>query len=45
MKTRDERYRVLARKSFKAFAGSLKGEPGGLGTMLVALGEYLDAEK
>jgi uncharacterized protein YyaL (SSP411 family) len=43
-KTKEERYRVLARKSMKAFAGQLKSEPGGHGIMFVALGEMLDAE-
>jgi uncharacterized protein YyaL (SSP411 family) len=42
--TKDERYRVLARKSLRAFAGPLKLEPGALSMMAVALGEYLDVE-
>jgi uncharacterized protein YyaL (SSP411 family) len=44
-KAKEERYRVLARKSLKAFVGQLKSEPGGHGTMFVALGELLDAEE
>ena len=45
IKTGDERYKVLARKSLKAFAGPLKLEPGSLSLMAVALGEFLDAEE
>ena len=45
VKTGDERYKVLARKSLKAFAGPLKLEPGSLSLMAVALGEFLDGEE
>jgi uncharacterized protein YyaL (SSP411 family) len=45
IKTGDERYKVLARKSLKAFAGPLKLEPGSLSLMAVALGEFIDQEE
>lgn len=45
VKTGDERYKVLARKSLKAFAGPMKLEPGALTMMAVALGEYLDGDE
>jgi uncharacterized protein len=44
-KTGEERYRELARKTFKAFAPSMKENPSGLTTMAEALALYLDAEK
>jgi uncharacterized protein YyaL (SSP411 family) len=42
-KTRDGRYRDLAEKTFKAFAGSLKSNPSSLTAMACGLGLYLDA--
>jgi uncharacterized protein YyaL (SSP411 family) len=44
-KTGEERYRVLAEKTFQAFAGSMKENPSGLTTMAEALALYLDAAK
>jgi uncharacterized protein len=44
-KTGEERYRGLAEKTFKAFAGSMKENPSGLTTMAEALALYLDAAK
>jgi len=43
--TGDERYRALAEKSFEAFAGMLKSNPGGLVAMARHLGRYLDAQE
>lgn len=45
VKTGDDRYRALAEKTFKAFAGSLKSNPSSLTTMADALGLYRDAKK
>jgi uncharacterized protein YyaL (SSP411 family) len=45
IKTKEERYRVLARKTLKAFAGPMKLEPAGLSMMATALAMYLDAEE
>jgi hypothetical protein len=42
-KTGDAKYKVLAEKTFKAFAGALKSNPGGLTAMAHHLGWYLDA--
>lgn len=42
-RTGDERYRSLAEKSFKAFAGSLKSNPLALTYLASSLGRYLDA--
>jgi uncharacterized protein YyaL (SSP411 family) len=44
-KTDDDRYRALAEKSFKAFAGALKANPSGLTAMAHALALYLDAQE
>ncbi len=44
-KTGEDRYRALADKSFRAFAGSLKMNASGLCTMAEALDMYLDARK
>jgi uncharacterized protein YyaL (SSP411 family) len=41
-KTGDARYRALAEKSFKAFAGGMKENPSALTTMAEALAMYLD---
>jgi uncharacterized protein YyaL (SSP411 family) len=41
-KTHDARYRELAQKNLKAFAGSLKSNPTGLTAMASALSLYLD---
>ncbi len=43
-KTGEDRYRALAEKTFKAFAGSLKLSGSGLTTMAEALSMYLDAQ-
>ncbi len=43
-KTNDDRYRALAEKTFKAFAGALKTGGTGLTTMAEALAMYLDAQ-
>src|SRR5262249_31752045 len=45
IKTGDERYRALAEKTFKAFAGGLKSNPTGLTAMAHALSQYLDAKE
>ncbi|HXG10720.1 MAG TPA: thioredoxin domain-containing protein [Gemmataceae bacterium] len=45
VKTGDDRYRQLAEKSFKVFAGTLKANPTSLTTMAEALAMYLDAQK
>jgi uncharacterized protein YyaL (SSP411 family) len=45
VKTGDERYRALAEKTFKAFAGALKANPAGATYLAAALGTYLDARK
>lgn len=42
-RTGDERYRNLAEKSFKSFAGSLKSNPLALTYLASSLGQYLDA--
>ncbi|HEX5270637.1 MAG TPA: thioredoxin domain-containing protein [Gemmataceae bacterium] len=44
-KTGEQRYRELAEKTFKAFAGSMKENPAALTTMAEALARYLDAGK
>ena len=44
-KTKDDRYRALAEKTFKAFAGTLKNSGTGLTTMAEALALYLDAQE
>ena len=44
-RTGDERYRALAEKTFKAFAGSLKANPSSLTAMAYGLGLYLDARE
>ncbi|HJT77958.1 MAG TPA: AGE family epimerase/isomerase, partial [Gemmataceae bacterium] len=41
-KTGDDRYRALAEKTLRAFAGPLKANPTGLTTMAEALALYLD---
>src|SRR5262249_33401290 len=43
-KTGEERYRALAEKTLKAFAGSLKNHGSSLTTMTEALALYLDAQ-
>jgi len=40
--TGDDRYRELAKKSFKAFAGTLQTSPGSMTAMAEALSMYLD---
>jgi uncharacterized protein YyaL (SSP411 family) len=42
IKTGDDRYRELAKKSFKAFAGTLQTSPGSMTAMAEALSLYLD---
>ena len=44
-KTGDDRYRELAEKTLRTFAGSLKANPSSLTSMADALGLYLDAKK
>jgi uncharacterized protein YyaL (SSP411 family) len=44
-KTGDAKYRDLAEKSFKAFAGGLKASPSSMTAMAEALAIYLDAKK
>jgi uncharacterized protein YyaL (SSP411 family) len=44
-KTGDGKYRALAEKGFKAFAGQLKGNPGGLPAMGMALAQFLDVQE
>jgi uncharacterized protein YyaL (SSP411 family) len=44
-KTGEERYRALAEKTFKAFAGPLKMNPSGLAGMADALAMFLDARE
>jgi uncharacterized protein YyaL (SSP411 family) len=44
-KTGDDRYRALAEKTFRAFAGALKSNPTGLTAMAQHLGEFLDARQ
>jgi uncharacterized protein YyaL (SSP411 family) len=43
MKTHDDRYRFLAEKTFKSFAGAMKASPTSLTAMVEALDVYLDA--
>ncbi len=43
-KTGDERYARLAEKTFQAFAGPLKENPGGLATLADALAMFLEAK-
>jgi uncharacterized protein YyaL (SSP411 family) len=45
IKTRDDRYRAFAEKSFKAFAGPMKAYPTHLTAMAEALALYLDAQE
>ena len=45
LKTGDERYRALAEKTLRTFAGALRGNPTGLTAMAQALGLYLDAQE
>jgi uncharacterized protein YyaL (SSP411 family) len=44
-KTGDERYRIAAENTFKAFAGGLKANPTALTALAEALALYLDAQK
>jgi uncharacterized protein YyaL (SSP411 family) len=44
-KTGEDRYRTLAERTFKTFAGSLKSNPGGMTAMAHSLGLYLDARE
>jgi uncharacterized protein YyaL (SSP411 family) len=44
-RTGEKRYRVLAEKTMKGFAGSLKLHPSSLATMAEGLSMYLDARK
>jgi uncharacterized protein YyaL (SSP411 family) len=43
IKTRDDRYRVLAEKTFKSFTGPMKANPTSVTAMAEALAVYLDA--
>src|SRR5262249_44897675 len=43
--TGEERYRALAEKGFRAFAGALKTSPAGLTAMAQALDLYLDTQE
>jgi uncharacterized protein YyaL (SSP411 family) len=45
IKTRDDRYRTLAEKTFKAFAANLKANPTNLTAMMRGLALYLDAQE
>jgi uncharacterized protein YyaL (SSP411 family) len=45
IKTGDGHYGALARLHLKAFAGTLKSNPGSMTTMVEALAMYLDAKK
>jgi uncharacterized protein YyaL (SSP411 family) len=45
VKTGEEKYRELAEKSFKVFAGTLKLSPASLTAMADALALYLDGQK
>jgi uncharacterized protein YyaL (SSP411 family) len=44
-KTKEDKYREQAEKSFKAFGATIKTQPSSVTTMLSALGMYLDAQK
>ncbi len=45
IKTGDDRYRALAEKTFRTFAGALKSNPSGLTALAQHLGEFLDAQE
>ncbi len=45
LETKEERYRELAEKSFKAFAPMMQSNPSSMATMAEALSMYLEAKK